>query len=590
MHKLRYKLVFSVLLVILCVLASLAFVIGQIYENYYMNHVKERIEKETQLVAYMLEEEPLSRERAQTLAEKISNKLEARVTILFPDGEVIGESATDPEMMDNHLERPEIQGLLVGDEGTEIRFSHTVQDELLYYAVEIMEHDNVAGYVRLGLSTSDIHGMSGTIWTIILVCFTIAFFVMVYITYRIADQMIRPVENATNVAIELAEGNFKARTYESKHDEIGLLTKSINVLAYNLEQLTRRHQVQKEHMETLIENMGSGLLLIGMRGDISLINRTCDEIFGERTDVWLNELYHDVIKHKELIRVIQNIFITEQKQSKQVSFPVLYEMRHFDVHGAPIISNHGRLKGIALVLHDITELKKLEQIRKDFVANVSHELKTPVTSIKGFTETLLDGAMESEELRIKFLNIINKESDRLQRLIHDLLELSRIEKDVFQLHWQDVDLNNIIDDVAQLLREKAKEKQIDLQFVSEQHCEFEGDPERIKQIIINLIHNAITYTPNGGSINVKVNCTEEVVQLRVCDTGVGISQDVLPRIFERFYRVDPARSRHSGGTGLGLAIVKHLVEAHEGKINVESELGKGTTFSIIFNKKREKNS
>ncbi|WP_231686810.1 HAMP domain-containing protein [Bacillus sp. JCM 19034] len=265
MHKLRYKLVFSVLLVILFVLASLAFVIGQIYENYYMNHIKERIEKEAQLAAYMFGDESLHQERAQELAEKIADKLEARVTVILPNGDVIGDTATNPGLMDNHLNRPEIQDLIAGKEGTEIRYSNTVQDELLYYAAEIINTDEIIGYIRLGLSTNDIHDMSQTIWGIILVCFTIAFVVMVYITYRIANQMIKPVENATNVAIELAEGNYKARTYESKHDEIGLLTKSINVLAYNLEQLTRRHQMQKERMETLIENMGSGLLLIGMR-------------------------------------------------------------------------------------------------------------------------------------------------------------------------------------------------------------------------------------------------------------------------------------------------------------------------------------
>ncbi|WP_231686811.1 two-component system histidine kinase PnpS [Bacillus sp. JCM 19034] len=306
--------------------------------------------------------------------------------------------------------------------------------------------------------------------------------------------------------------------------------------------------------------------------------------------MWLNELYHDVIKHKELIRVIQTIFITEQRYRQQVSFPVMYEMRHFDVYGAPIVSNQGRLKGIALVLHDITELKKLEQIRKDFVANVSHELKTPVTSIKGFTETLLDGAMESKELRVKFLNIINKESDRLQRLIYDLLELSRIEKDIFQLQWRDVELASISEDVDQLLTEKASEKEIKLEFDIDDDCKFEGDPERVKQIMINLVHNAITYTSNAGKVKVIATNHGDTIDLTVSDTGVGISEEALPRIFERFYRVDPARSRHSGGTGLGLAIVKHLVEAHEGKISVDSELGKGTTFTITFNRQREEES
>ncbi|GAE34108.1 PAS domain-containing protein [Halalkalibacter akibai] len=238
--------------------------------------------------------------------------------------------------------------------------------------------------------------MDQIIWGILLTSFTIAFIIIVSITYRVANEMIRPIESATVVANELAEGNYKARTQEGKRDEIGQLTRSINILAYNLEQLTRRHQAQKERMETLIENMGSGLILINTKGDISIINGACRTIFQENTDLWLNQLYHDVIKHKEVIRVVQTIFMTEEHQRMQIHFPVHLEMRHFEVFGSPVMSNRGNLKGIVLVLHDITDLKKLEQVRTDFVANVSHELKTPVTSIKGFTETLLDGAMNSE--------------------------------------------------------------------------------------------------------------------------------------------------------------------------------------------------
>jgi two-component system phosphate regulon sensor histidine kinase PhoR len=332
--------------------------------------------------------------------------------------------------------------------------------------------------------------------------------------------------------------------------------------------------------------MGSGLILINKKGDISLINRTCHEIFEEDTDLWLNQLYHDVIKHKELIKIVQTIFITEKKQRMQIHFPVHLEVRHFEVYGAPVMSSREKLKGIVLVLHDITELKKLEQVRTDFVANVSHELKTPVTSIKGFTETLLDGAMNTESLREKFLTIISKESERLQSLIQDLLDLSRIEQSYFQLNWQKTNLKLTIEEAIELLKRKAREKQIELEVMVEGDVTFDGDAERIKQIAINLINNGIMYTPVGGVIRVFLKGEEEKVQLQISDTGVGISEKELPRIFERFYRVDRARSRNSGGTGLGLAIVKHLVEAHHAKIAVESEVGKGTTFTILFKRNR----
>lgn len=588
MHRLRFKLVLSVLAITMLVMAGLGFVTGHIYGDHYENNMKDRLEKEAHLASDLVAKDGIDPIISQRQAEIISDRLDARVTIIELDGTVVGESSTDPTLMENHLDRPEIQELINGKDGSNVRYSSTVEDELLYYAVAVKQDTETIGYFRLGLSTDRMSEMTYSIWMIISSCFALAFVIIVFITYRLANQMIEPIENATSVAIELAEGNFKARTFEGNQDEIGQLSKSINVLAYNLEQLTRRHQAQKERMETLIENMGSGLILINTRGDISLINRTCQLIFEENTELWVNQLYHDVIRHKELIKIIQNVFITEKRQRKQISFPVLLEIRHFDVYGAPVVSDSGKLKGIALVLHDITELKKLEQVRKDFVANVSHELKTPVTSIKGFTETLLDGAMHTEELRGKFLGIIYKESERLQGLIHDLLELSRIEQQYFKLNWQQTNIKVIIEDVVVLLRGKAHEKTIDLELITSGDCSIKGDPERIKQIAINLINNGITYTQAGGKILVTLDGdSDENVMLQVRDTGIGISESELPRIFERFYRVDRARSRNSGGTGLGLAIVKHLVEAHHGRISVESEPGKGTAFSIFFKRSFE---
>ncbi|TWI56994.1 two-component system histidine kinase PnpS [Halalkalibacter nanhaiisediminis] len=588
MVKLRFRITIAVVSITLLVMTSLVVTIGQLYENFTLNSITDRLKKEAQLTAYILAEEGLDRDNIQLLTEQFSETLNARVTIILPDGTVIGESDTDPSLMDNHDSRPEIKAVTSGEEGMSIRYSNTVNEELLYYAVPVIDAQNQEiGYVRLGLPTTTLTQMNQTIWGILIISFSIAFVIIGSVTYRVANQMIRPIENATAVAIELAEGNFKARTVEGKSDEIGQLTKSINVLAYNLEQITRRHQAQQERMETLIENMGSGLILINRRGDITLINRTCNDIFQDDTDLWVNQLYHDVIKHKELNKIVQTIFLTEEKQRMQIHFPVHLEVRHFDVYAAPIMSNKGRLKGIAIVLHDITELKKLEQVRKDFVANVSHELKTPVTSIKGFTETLLDGAMETEQLRGKFLNIIYKESERLQGLIHDLLELSRIEQQYFKLNWQKTNLEGIVEDVAVLLKEKAKEKGIEIVTKKEGDSTLEGDPERLKQILINLVNNGIMYTSSGGRIDILLTGTKDLVELQIADTGVGISEEDLPRIFERFYRVDRARSRNSGGTGLGLAIVKHLVEAHHGHIHVQSQVGKGTTFTVVFKRQQD---
>lgn len=241
--------------------------------------------------------------------------------------------------------------------------------------------------------------------------------------------------------------------------------------------------------------------------------------------------------------------------------------------------------GILLVFNDITELKKLEQIRKDFVANVSHELKTPITSIKGFSETLLDGAMEDKETLEEFLRIILKESHRLQTLIQDLLDLSKLEQHHFALNKEEFNLMEILNKATKMLEGRAEAKNIKLLFPqANEIVQIEGDRSRLTQVFLNLITNAVIYTPNDGEITVYAVEKKKKIEIRIQDTGIGIEQEEIPRIFERFYRVDKARSRNSGGTGLGLAIVKHLVELHRGTIQVESEMGEGTTFTVILHK------
>lgn len=295
--------------------------------------------------------------------------------------------------------------------------------------------------------------------------------------------------------------------------------------------------------------------------------------------------YYSVIKDQEVISIIEEIFRTEKTIKRQVRIPLAIERKHFEIYGAPIIGNHDEWKGILLIFHDITELKRLEQMRKDFVANVSHELRTPITSIKGFSETLLDGALKDEKTLKHFLTIILKESDRLQELIQELLNLSKMEQQEFVLNAGVVDITKVLGEIQEMLIGKLKEKEVSLEIKASQEPVFiEGESDRIKQVFINLITNALTYTPNGGRVTVNIMENEQTVDIAVQDSGIGIEEKELPRIFERFYRIDKARSRDSGGTGIGLAIVKHIIEVHKGKINVESTPGTGTTFTVTLNK------
>jgi len=423
------------------------------------------------------------------------------------------------------------------------------------------------------------------VWWILTISLGTAVIVTIFIGLRITSRYTKPIKEATEVAIELAHGNYRARTKVTRLDNAGMLGSSINMLAENLQDLTKTREMQQDRLSALIENMGAGLILIDSRGYINLINKGYTDLFSISQKEFLNKQYYQVIDNEEISQLVAEVFRTEQKVSKQLIIPLSIERKYFIVYGVPIIGANNVWKGVLLVFHDITEIKKLEQVRKDFVANVSHELKTPVTSIKGFTETLLDGAMNNKKTLESFLTIILKESDRLQSLIHDLLELSKIEQQGFRLNLQEMDLHSLLNDSIKLLKGKANAKDIGLEFYCKQdHVPIKGDVDRLKQVFINLIGNAINYTPAGGHVRIILVEYEENVRIHVKDTGVGISREDIPRIFERFYRVDRARSRNSGGTGLGLAIVKHLIEAHQGNITVKSKVAEGSEFIIELQK------
>ena len=420
---------------------------------------------------------------------------------------------------------------------------------------------------------------------ILLFSLGIILLIILFLGYLITARYTKPIEAATQVAMELAKGNYRARTTVGGFNETGMLNQSINILAKNIEEMVKSKEMQQDRLTALIENIGAGLILIDSRGFINLINRGYSEIFHVDPADYLFKRYFEVMDHEEICNLVTEVFRTEQKIRKQMLLPLFIERKYFDVYGVPIIGKNNAWKGILLAFHDITEIKKLEQMRKDFVANVSHELKTPVTSIKGFTETLLDGAMNNQETLEAFLSIILKESDRLQTLIQDLLDLSKIEQQGFKLALQDVDLTLLLNEVITMLSGKAQEKKMNIDFYpNQEQVLIKGDVNRLKQVFINLIANAITYTPPEGEVKVILLEHGKNVRIHVKDSGVGIEKDEIPRIFERFYRVDRARSRNSGGTGLGLAIVKHLVEAHHGTISVRSNVGEGSEFIIEFSK------
>lgn len=586
MNRFRSRLLFALLTLIIIVLIGLGLLLGQLFKSFYVQNFHDRLEKEVSLVEIIVSEKGLGSKELHDELDSISKILRARATVFSDKGKILLDSnganlpVTDKDLQDFVKKRINEQDGVVREGGN---------SEVYYYGAPIVQNNQKVGSVVLSASIDSLDKINTQIWGVLIGSLGMALVVILLLGVKIMNQYTKPIESATKVAMELARGNYKARTYEDYVDETGMLSQAINILARNLQELIASQEVQQDRLRTLIENMDSGLILIDEKGYINLINRSYKDTFKINPTDYLYQLYYEAFSHREIAAIVEEIFMTELRVRKSIVIPINIERRHFEVYGSPIIGLNDEWKGIILVFHDVTELKKLEQMRKDFVANVSHELKTPITSITGFSETLLEGAGNDEEIRNQFLKIIHKEGQRMQSLIQDLLDLSKIEQQGYKLTIAEVNLVEVIEEIIMILKEKAKSKGIELAFYHEKEEMFiEADSERLKQIFINLINNAITYTPSGGKVTLKMRDGRQGVEVLVKDTGIGVSEEEIPRIFERFYRVDRARSRNSGGTGLGLAIVKHLIEAHHGQIDVESAVGEGTTFKVNLKKKQGK--
>jgi len=417
------------------------------------------------------------------------------------------------------------------------------------------------------------------VWLALGLIFLIGLGASAVIGNRIIRLQVEPVENATATAVELVKGNYRARAYESDAQGSLELNKTINVLARNLQEVAAVRLMEQERLKTLIENMGSALVMIDRQGTISLVNRAFLEETGLSSGAVLGSLYREIDIAPELKSFIETVFMTETRSRDQIEFAEGLKMKNLDVYGAPVIGEHERWLGVVIVFHDITELKKLEQVRKDFVANVSHELRTPVTSIKGFSETLLDGAYQDTDTLLSFLEIIQTESNRLEMLINDLLNLSNMERSAFHIELEPTDMKAVIERAVETVHPKLAEKNISLE-LDLAPVIVNGDGNRLIQVIVNLLINASTYSQENTKVSLKLYAEGDEAIVKVEDQGIGIEASEIGRLFERFYRVDRARSRNSGGTGLGLSIVKHIIEAHHGNVEVESEVGVGTTFTV----------
>jgi len=513
----------------------------------------------------------------------------ARVTFIAGDGTVLGDSDHDPASMDNHLDRPEVAEAQRKGVGYDVRRSDTTHHNMMYVAVK-REAGDADGFIRLALDVSEIEQGIRRLWFGLITGLLLLLAVAAAASWRIARGMTKPLEAVTRAAQRIRNMDYEARVEVDPRGEIGELGRAVNAMAESLQQQMVRIRQKESQLESVLDNMTSGIVMINRAGVILLLNRMAEELLGMPAHELLGRQYTEARQQYELVRLIGDALERREHLRDELTF-YYPEERQIEINLVPI-EGRDDSGGLLLVLQDVTAIRRLERMRSEFVANVSHELKTPIAAVKGFAETLLGGAGGDPETQRAFLQIIHDESDRLNRLVNDILELSKIESRRAPLLFSPVELGPFIGKTVELLAKEAERKNIRIETEVGDELYVEADEDRLRQIVVNVLSNAINYTPEGGRVRIQVEpvasgdgqIAEEddydAIRIRISDNGIGIPKKDLPRIFERFYRVDKARSRSSGGTGLGLSIVKHLVELHRGSIAVESTVGVGTTFTI----------
>jgi len=502
---------------------------------------------------------------------ELSSQIRARITVIDSEGKVLADSDEDPGKMENHKNRPEIKAALANQTGQSIRFSETIKIDMMYVAVPVKKNDDIWGVIRLALPLTEIKEKLSNIYKIIIYSLLIGGLISLALGALVGRQFSSPLSEMKSFAHKIIRGDPHQKIRIKSKDEIGQLAESLNEMSDQLEKKIQAIIEDKNKMEAILSSMREGVIVIDKNDNIVLLNSSL-------------ALMLEIISNNEINSILKQAL--EKKDSLSGLVSILHpEVRNIQIQTAPITDHQGKLLGLVCVFHDITELKRLEKARSEFMANVSHELKTPITSIIGFVETLRNGAINDLKKRDEFLDIIYSHSQRLINLVNDILSLSRIETREIKMNFQPVSIKEIIDNIRTLYRDKIESKKQSFQInIPSELPSVSADPERIAQAFSNLVDNAIKFTPEKGRIIVKAQEIDNFIRIDVSDTGIGIAEEHLPRIFERFYRVDKARSREMGGTGLGLAIVKHIVQAHQGKITVKSQPEKGSTFSVFFPK------
>jgi two-component system phosphate regulon sensor histidine kinase PhoR len=583
----RLKLMASYLFLVLVMGALLYGYLSHTLEKYLVAEIREGLFSEARLVRLTAVRELAGLRRdAPAVAVVIARETRARVTIISVSGEVMGDSEVGPRelgALENHLNRPEVRDALQKGQGDAIRHSATLRTPMLYVALPFTTTWKEQGVLRLALPLSALKKMQSGLHGILGASLAAAALLSLLLSYILSNVSSRSLRAIAAIAAEIGRGEFGKRIPVTTDDEVGELAGVMNDMADRIERQMGNISAEKARLDTILRGMGEGLMVTDGSGTITLVNPAFHTLFDIREEVEGKPLI-DITRHPALHDAFRMVVATKTERLDEIILPLDREKTVL-THWVPL-AEKGEIQGVVVVFHDISDLKRLERVRRDFVANVSHDLRTPVAVIKGYAETLLSGLADTDPKQAaRFIEIIYNHSERLTHLIADLLTLSELESPGMLLNLEPASVEGMAGNACNLLAQKAREKGITLDWSGARGTPpVLVDRRRLDQVFINLLDNALKYTPDGGSVTVSAAATDNMVSIAVADTGIGIPSGDLPRIFERFYRVDPGRSRDQGGTGLGLSIVRHIVQLHGGAVSVESTPGKGSTFSFTLKK------
>ncbi|ABR49015.1 multi-sensor signal transduction histidine kinase [Alkaliphilus metalliredigens QYMF] len=551
----------------------------------HMNELERRLISNAKLIeSFIMEKEvDLKPAELQRIAEEYGSKAEVRVTIIDQSGEVLADSLAAEGVIENHRNRPEVQMAYEDGLGRAIRHSETVNIDMMYIAIPVQFSEENIGIVRLAINLLEIQRINERLYYYIGISIIIGLIAASILGYRFIRKIMEPIKEMTEMSNEIAKGRFDKRVRVVSNDEMGQLGDHFNDMADHLKHTISQLSQSNTKFKALLTSIINPIVAVDNKSQVILLNPAAEKLFNTTMEEAMGKHILEVIRNNLLDEQIKEIF--EKNEAKQIEVTLKEpKERILKVYTNPIQLEHDptRIIGLVALMEDVSEIRKLEKMRSEFVANVSHELKTPLTSISGFIETLKSGAIEDEETKMRFLDIIDIETERLARLINDILTLSEIENNHSHLAGQGIKTNEALKDVIEMMTPIAQNKSIRLGSQVELNLPILiGNQDWFKQMFINLIDNALKYTSEGGRVQISAYKKYNHVVFSVKDCGVGIPKKDIPRLFERFYRVDKARTRKVGGTGLGLAIVKHIVLSLNGRIKVNSEVGKGTEFILI---------